>query len=187
MKIKARIRRARGQSIIQIAKELGVSKASVSYWVRDIPQPEKFTAAYRASQRAARLALIRFDKERRRKERVDRRLLNEQGYVLMLPPEGYAPTGRVWHMYIYEHRYVMEQHLGRYLLPGEIIHHINGVRNDNRVDNLSVTTQREHTIHHKSTGVTYIRYTCEHCGQEFSKPKRGKTYRYCSRSCASSK
>lgn len=46
------------------------------------------------------------------------------------------------------HRMIMEQHLGRTLLKNEVVHHINGDKTDNRLENLELVDHTEHSNNH---------------------------------------
>jgi hypothetical protein len=57
-------------------------------------------------------------------------------------------TIRVSKKQVYEHRHVMELSLGRKLLRTEHVHHVNGDKTDNRIENLITFSGSEHHRHH---------------------------------------
>tara|TARA_Y100000310_G_scaffold345442_1_gene465062 strand:+ start:3977 stop:4369 length:393 start_codon:yes stop_codon:yes gene_type:complete len=66
------------------------------------------------------------------------RYKNKGGYINIHSPSHPACISS---KYVLEHRLVMEEHLGRYLTRDEHIHHINGIKDDNRLENLELWTK----------------------------------------------
>ena len=84
-------------------------------------------AAAHRKHRGQPISNVEFDKAR--KKRLDGEgHINKDGYVKVY----------VNNKSILEHRYVMEEFLGRKLNRRETVHHKNGIRNDNRIENLEL-------------------------------------------------
>lgn len=73
------------------------------------------------------------------------RTINDQGYILIYSPNHPFCDNK---NYVREHRLIMEKHLGRYLKPEEVVHHINDNPSDNRIKNLKLFTKGEHQRFH---------------------------------------
>ncbi len=83
------------------------------------------------------------------------RIKDKWGYIQIWMPE--HPNAKMAG-YIHEHRLVMSNHLGRPLTSKEFIHHKNGIRDDNRLENLELLT---HNVHRGKV-------ECPYCKQEFT-------------------
>jgi hypothetical protein len=70
--------------------------------------------------------------------------VSKQGYIIVYNPNYTCDADR----YLLEHRVIMEQYIGRPLTEDEDVHHINGDRQDNRIENLQLLTSSEHSKLH---------------------------------------
>ena len=98
------------------------------------------------------------------------------GYECVYLPK--HPNARV-NGYVYVHRIVMENSLGRYLDSDEHIHHLDGNKTNNQLSNLELTTASEHAKKHK--GEVKPR-KCATCQRSFRPEKNGAEY--CSLKCS---
>ena len=70
---------------------------------------------------------------------------NYKGYILILNRN--HPRADM-NGYVFEHIVVAEKSIGRDIGQDEIVHHINGIKDDNRPENLIVLSRAEHTALH---------------------------------------
>ena len=206
-KFRARELRSQGIAVPTIAETLGVAKSSVSSWVRDLPVPEKFTKEYRAKKKQERLAALTEERdERKAQKNIDRierqkaqgasaglsheKIISGSGRWMIPVPIGYKGKTYIEGRYVYEHRYLMEKQLGRLLRFNEVVHHKNGDRMDNRLENLEVISRDRHSSdHNKERGYLVAQLRCPSCGSVFERPlrrlnRKGSSHvSFCSRHC----
>ena len=80
------------------------------------------------------------------------RRVRKDGYVRVLCPG--HPHASKYGQDVYEHRLVMENHIGRYLDPGEVVHHKNKKPSDNRIENLELFSSNGKHLSKERTGLT---------------------------------
>lgn len=69
-----------------------------------------------------------------------------QKYYKRVKVAGHPYAEKSGHVLV--HRLVMEEYLGRYLTPGEVVHHIDGDTTNNKIENLQLFSEREHHLNH---------------------------------------
>lgn len=77
------------------------------------------------------------------------RIVDADGYILIKKNDHPFGTSNG---YVREHRLVMESKLDRYLMPEEVVHHINGVNDDNRPENLELFESNAQHLKAELTG-----------------------------------
>lgn len=78
------------------------------------------------------------------------KIITSDGYVLTRVGKDYPKS--FGNGYVYEHDAVMSKSIGRLLKDNEVIHHINGNKIDNRIENLELTTQAKHLDRYRING-----------------------------------
>lgn len=78
---------------------------------------------------------LRYRNPTYKKPRIHRTTHGKSGYASVLAPEHPRADAR---QRVLEHVLVIEGYIGRYLYPHEQVHHLNGVRDDNRLENLEL-------------------------------------------------
>jgi hypothetical protein len=126
-----------------IAELCGICQQTVGYWMKKFG----IAARERADQNTPRfLEKARMAKTGERNGGwKGGRLLSSQGYV-MVQAKQHPRANRKG--YVPEHRLVMESSLKRILSPSECVHHENGIRADNRLENLRIMSPSEHMSIH---------------------------------------
>jgi hypothetical protein len=93
--------------------------------------------------------------------------LSQNGYLMVLIPNHPFANSRG---YVRQHRVVMEHSIGRFLNLDEVVHHINAIKTDNRIENLRLMSKSEHRKL-ESTGSMNNFYGRHHSAEAIAKIK----------------
>lgn len=112
-------------------------------------------------------------------------------YVMVKAPSTY-PGKKYRSRYVYEHHLVWWNHMNQIVPDGYLIHHINEIKTDNRIDNLQLISRANHSSEHGQEAHIKNRkeIKCAGCqknfylkGSQFKKRTEQSNNLYCIRSC----
>jgi len=129
----------------QVAERLGAQACAVGYWAG---KPGLATKGEDTREAITEGLRKRYPQGRGGKDaanwRGGRRKL-KSGYVYVYAPDHPNATKQGCVM---EHRLLVEKHLGRYIESSEVVHHLNGDKTDNHIENLAVLKRGQHVSLH---------------------------------------
>lgn len=126
----------KSESITKISQSLGVS-----FWI-----VKKYMDMYGIQHLDHKKANSKYNKNNKNNFKGGR-IAHGDGYIKVLSPD--HPRANK-NGYVLEHILIAEKKVGRPLSTNEVVHHINGIKDDNRPENLLVLTKSEHSALHKN-------------------------------------
>lgn len=131
-------------SRLAVARELGCSHNTVLTYLKLYGIPIKSISEVMTGRKHSKEHNLAISKSSNNKKGSESPFWKGGRYI---DSKGYYRI-RIGNQYVKEHRYVMEQHLGRKLSSREDVHHKNGIKLDNQISNLIVLSKSEHTKLH---------------------------------------
>lgn len=138
-----------GERLQDVADELGISFTTAR---TDLIRAGGATLAMRGEKHSPRIGAANHQWK-------GGRHLNRDGYVMLFvdPDHRFATMRPRRGPYVFEHRMVMAEAIGRALLPTETVHHVNGDKVDNRIENLQLRSGSHGPGSH---------FRCHDCGSQ---------------------
>lgn len=112
-------------------------------------------------------------------------------YILIIPPDNYP--GKLYrNRYCYEHYYKYWEATGVIPNDNQVIHHKDGNKHNNNIENLELMDRVEHiSLHNKRRETKFLLCKCPICGKAFIREKRlshiykkNQIASYCSKHCS---